>query len=184
MSIKDVADLLFAARERVDFYWNFYVVVGIAVIGWLVSLKKTLTLSMKLLVSVVYVIAAGTNLLGLYSSYTFAEALRTDLVRMAATTPLSNTHLLLEQHTYLPQRLAAICIHVVVGVTILLVVWFARFSEPEATPAKATPSNAEGENSQDDRRGRAGIDRRGRSKKRPAGAASHYHGSKSVAVRS
>jgi hypothetical protein len=47
---------------------------------------------MKLLVGVVYVIAAGTNLLGLSSSYTFAEALRTDLVRMAAP-PLSDTHL-------------------------------------------------------------------------------------------
>ena len=76
MSIRDVADLLFAARERVDFYWNFYVVVVIAVIGWLVSLKKTLTRSMKLLVSVAYVIAAVMNYVGLYGSYTFAEALR------------------------------------------------------------------------------------------------------------
>ena len=42
MTIKEVADLLFAARERIDFYWNFYVVVVIAVIGWIVSLKKTL----------------------------------------------------------------------------------------------------------------------------------------------
>jgi hypothetical protein len=87
MTIKDVADLLFAARERIDFYWNFYVVVVIAVIGWFVSLKKTLTRPMKLLVSVVYLIAAATNLLGLYSSYTLAEALRADLVRMAAMTP-------------------------------------------------------------------------------------------------
>jgi hypothetical protein len=140
MTIKDIADLLFAARERVDFYWNFYVVVVIAVIGWLVSLKKTLTPSMKLLVSVVFVIAAATNLLGLYSSYTFAEALRTDLVRMAATTTLSDTHLFLEQHSYLPQRLAAICIHLAVGATILLVVWFARFSEPETAAASAATS--------------------------------------------
>jgi len=147
MSIKDVADLLFAARERIDFYWNFYVVVVIAVIGWLVSLKKTLTPSMKVLVSVVYVIAATTNLLGLYSSYTFAEALRADLVRMAATTPLTDTHLYLEQHSYLPQRLAAICVHIAVGATILFVVWFAQFSEPEAAVAIAATSNPEGESS-------------------------------------
>jgi len=160
MTIKDVADLLFAARERVDFYWHFYVVVGIAVIGWLVSLKKTLTPSMKLLVSVVYVIAAATNLLGLYSSYTFAEALRTDLVRMAATTPLSDTHLFLEQHTYLPQRLAAICIHVVVGVSILLVVWFARFSEPEVAAAKAAPGSAEGASSREKQKRSTAVRRR------------------------
>ena len=38
MSIKDAVDLLFAARERIDFYWNFYVVVVIAVIGWILTL--------------------------------------------------------------------------------------------------------------------------------------------------
>ena len=37
MSIKDAIDLLFAARERIDFYWNFYVVVVIAVVGWIVT---------------------------------------------------------------------------------------------------------------------------------------------------
>jgi hypothetical protein len=134
ITIKDVADLLFAARERIDFYWNFYVVVVVAVIGWLVSLKKTLTVAMKALVSVVYFIAAATNLVGLYSAYTFAEALRTDLLRMAATAPLPDTRLLLAQHSYLPQRLAAFWIHLVVGMAILLTVWFARPSAPDAAP--------------------------------------------------
>jgi hypothetical protein len=146
ITIKDVADLLFALRERIDFYWNFYVVVVIAVIGWLVSLKKRLTLSMKVLVSVAYLIAAVMNFLGLYSSYAFAEALRTDLLRMIATTPLTDTRLILEQHSYLAQRQAAFWTHLVIGVTILLVVWFARVSEPEGVAAKAAPSNAEGEN--------------------------------------
>jgi hypothetical protein len=141
MTIKDVADLLFAARERIDFYWNFHVVVIVAVIGWLVSFKRTLTLSMKLLVSIAYLIAAVMNYMGLYSSYTFAEALRTDLLRMAATTPLSDTTLFLGQLSYLPQRLTALLIHLAVGATILLVVWFARFSEPDNETAKHARSN-------------------------------------------
>lgn len=128
MTIKDVADLLFAARGRIDFYWNFQVVVIIAVIGWLVSLKRTLTLPMKVLVSVAYLIAAAMNLLGLYSSYTFAEALRTDLLRMASATPLTETRSLLEQHSYLTQRMVAFWVHLAVGATILCTVWFARFS--------------------------------------------------------
>ena len=152
ITIKDVADLLFALRERIDFYWNFYVVVVIAVIGWLVSVKLTLTRSMKVLVSVAFLIAAVANFVGLYSSYTFAEALRTDLLRMAATTPLTDTRLILEQHSYLTQRLAAFWIHLIIGATILLVVWFARFSEPEAA-AKATTSNAEGESSPEKQKG-------------------------------
>jgi hypothetical protein len=126
LTFKDVADLLFAARGRIDFYWNFYVVVVMAVIGWLVSLRKTLTLAMKALVSVAFLIASAMNLLGLYSSYTFAEALRTDLLRMAAAAPLTDTRLLLEQHSYLSHRLAACWIHLAVGATILFAVWFAR----------------------------------------------------------
>jgi hypothetical protein len=147
ITIKEVADLLFAARERIDFYWNFYVVVVIAVIGWLVSLKKTLTRSMKVLVSVAYLIAAVMNYLGLYSSYTFAEALRTDLLRMVATGSLTDTRFILEQHSYLAQRLGAFWIHFVVAATILLVIWFGRFSESEATAAKAATSSAEEESS-------------------------------------
>ena len=143
ITIKEVADLLFAARGRIDFYWNFYVVVVIAVIGWLVSLKKTLTLSMKVLVSVAYLIAASMNYLGLYSSYAFAEALRTDLLRMITTASLTDTRLMLEQHSYLAQRLGAFWIHLVVGATILLVIWFGRFSEPEAATAKVAKSNTE-----------------------------------------
>jgi hypothetical protein len=143
MTIKEVADLLFAARERIDFYWNFYVVVVIAVIGWIVSLKKTLSLSMKLLVTVAYAIAALMNLLGLYSSYTLAEALRLDLLRLTTSTNLTDTTQFLQQHSYLPQRLTAIVIHLVIGATILLVVWLAPSSEAESTPAKVTPGSAE-----------------------------------------
>ncbi len=149
ITIKDVADLLFTARERIDFYWNFYVVVAIAVIGWLVSLKKTLTYPMKVLVSVVYVVAATMNYMGLYSSYTFAEALRTDLLRLAASAPLADTRFVLEQHSYLSQRWTALAIHLVIGATILYVVWFARFSEPEAAPAPATTGKADSESSRE-----------------------------------
>jgi hypothetical protein len=140
MNITDVANLLFAARERIDFYWNFYVVVVVAIIGWLMSSKRTLTRPMKALVSIAYVIASTLNLVGLYSSYTFAEALRLDMLDLAATTSLTDTRLFLEQHSYLPQRLAAIATHLVVGGTILAVVWFARFSDPETTGAQTAPA--------------------------------------------
>jgi len=130
MTINDVADLLFAARGRIDFYWNFHVVVVVAVVGWLVSLNRALTPPVKLLVSFVYLVAASMNLVGLHSSYTFAEALRTDLLRVAASTPLTDTRLLLEQHSYLSHRRTAVWIHLALGATILGVVWRARPSDP------------------------------------------------------
>src|SRR5687768_6580808 len=120
MSIKDAIDLLFAARERIDFYWNFYVVVVIAVVGWIVTRKEPLTSHAKVLVSVAYVVAALTNLAGLYGAYTFAEALRTDLLRLTAGSALADTRVLLAQHSYLSQRLIAYLVHGVVGATILI----------------------------------------------------------------
>jgi hypothetical protein len=123
MSIKEAIDLLFAARERIDFYWNFYVVVVIAVVGWIVTRKEPLTRSTKILVTVAYLIAAATNLLGLYGSYAFAEALRTDLLRMTAGSPLTDTRALLDQHSYVSQRLSAFAVHLGVGATVLLVLW-------------------------------------------------------------
>lgn len=51
MSINYAIDLLFAARERIDFYWNFYVVVVIAIVGWIVTRKEPLTRSTRILVA-------------------------------------------------------------------------------------------------------------------------------------
>jgi hypothetical protein len=138
ITIRDVADLLFAARERIDFYWNFHVVVVIAVIGWLLSLKRALTVPMKVLFSVVYSVAAAMNFLGLHSSYTFAEALRTDLLRMAAGAPLSDTLRVLERHSYVAHGLAALGVHLAIGLPILLVAWFGRLAH--ADPATTTDS--------------------------------------------
>jgi hypothetical protein len=123
MSIKEIIDLLFAARERIDFYWNFYVVVVIAVVGWIVTRKERLTRSTRILVSIAYVIASITNLVGLYGSYTFAEALRRDLLRLTEGSPLTDTRLVLAQHSYTSQRFWAFVVHLGVGVSLLLVVW-------------------------------------------------------------
>ena len=125
MPIKDAIDLLFAARERIDFYWNFYVVVVIAVIGWIVTRKEPLTRPTKILVTAAYLIAAVTNLIGLFGSYAFAEALRADILRMTAGSQLNSTRMLLAQHSYGSQRTLALAVHVGIGLSILLVVWFA-----------------------------------------------------------
>jgi hypothetical protein len=136
MSVNDLADLLIAARGRVDFYWNFYAVMVIAIIGWLVSPKRHFTVSMKLLVTVVYVLASSMNLLGLYSSYSLAEALRTDLVRAAADSPLANTRILLEQHSFELHRTAALGIHLVLAATIVFGIWAVRPADTAAPVAR------------------------------------------------
>ena len=137
MSIKDVIDLLFSARERIDFYWNFYVVIVVAVVGWIVTRKERLTRTNRILVTVAYAIASATNLVGLYGSYTFAEALRRDLLTATAGSPLTNTRAVLLQHSYASQRFWAFVVHLGVGASILLAVWLAHRAENrgEAKPS-------------------------------------------------
>src|SRR5687768_3235473 len=123
MTIKDAVDLLFAARERIDFYWNFYVVIVIAVVGWIVTRDKPLSSPAKLLVTVAFVVAAVTSLAGLNATFTLAEALRTDVLRMTAGSPLSDTRAVLAQHSYLTQRTVAYLVHALIGASILFVIW-------------------------------------------------------------
>lgn len=145
VTLAEAAELLFAARGRIDFYWNFQVAVILAVIGWSVSLKRPLPRSMKALVSGAYLIAAAANLAALYSAYTFAEALRTDLLRLAADSPLTGTRALLAQHSYLAQRTTAFWIHLAVGVVVLLAIWFARplgIADDDSAPASERGTGA------------------------------------------
>ena len=136
LTVRDVADLLFAARTRIDFYWNFYIVIVIAVLGWMITVKKALTVSIKALVTIAFVIAAATNLVGLYSSYSLAEALRVDLLRIGGESPLTNTRLLLEQHSYAAHRAVAVAVHLVIGAAILATVWYGRLIPSELNPAE------------------------------------------------
>ena len=87
MDTKDIADLFIAATGKVEFYWNFYTVTLLALIGWLVTTKKILRPGLKSLITVGYLVFVLMNILGLWGSYTFAEALRQDLLIAAKAAP-------------------------------------------------------------------------------------------------
>jgi fucose 4-O-acetylase-like acetyltransferase len=129
MEAKDVADLFITATDKIEFYWNFYVVMLIALIGWLVSTKRPLSTSLKLLITVGYLVFVSMNILALYGSYTFAEALRLDLLEMEGAKTVANTHDVLRTHSFLRQRTATFWIHLIVGLAVLSVVWIGRFGD-------------------------------------------------------
>ena len=130
ITIKEIADLLLQARGRIDFYWNFYLAVVIAVIGWLVSRKPVLTTAMRVLVTAAYLIAAAMNFTGLYGSYSLAEALREDLLAFEGVRVLEHTSLFLDRYSYLPQRTVALIVHLVIAAVVLFVIWFGRMLGP------------------------------------------------------
>ena len=131
METKDIAELFIAATGKIEFYWNFYTVTLLVLIGWLVSAKQVLRPGLKTLITVGYLVFALMNILGLWGSYTFAEALRQDLLIAAKAAPdtLRNAQAVLSERSFSNQRILALVIHTILGVFILFVIWFGRFSE-------------------------------------------------------
>jgi hypothetical protein len=79
------------------------------------------------LITVGFLIFVAMNMAGLYGSYTFAEALRTDLLAMDQAKGLVHTYAILQRHSFLPQRTATFWIHLIVGLAVLAVVWLGGF---------------------------------------------------------
>mgnify|MGYP005666099343 CR=1 FL=1 len=85
------------------------------------------------------------NVIGLYGSYTLAEALRQDLLLSAKATPdvLKNAQEVLSHRSFEEQKKMVLAIHVLVGAFVLFTVWFGRLGEEftgkENRPYKANP---------------------------------------------
>lgn len=131
METKDIADLFIAATAKIEFYWNFYTVTLLVLIGWLISSKKPLSTGFKWLITLGYLVFAWMNILGLWGAYTFAEALRQDLLIAAHLAPdtLKNTQAILADSTFSRQKLAVLVIHGILALLVLGIIWFARLGE-------------------------------------------------------
>lgn len=148
MDTKDIAELFVTATGKIEFYWNFYTVTVLALIGWLVSTEKALAPRVKVLITVGYLAFVFMNVVGLYGSYTFAEALREDLLLSVKATPdvLKNAQEVLSHRSFKGQKQLVLAIHVLVGAFVLFAVWFGRLGEElsgnEKRPKKANSADA------------------------------------------
>lgn len=145
MELKDIVQLFITVTTRVDFYWNFYVVTLLALIGWMFSTKKPMTTHLKLLITVGYIVFVSMNLVGLWGSYTFAEALRNDLLSTTNLKPdeFKNTRVVLAESSFLAQRSVTLVIHAIVGAVVLLTVWFGRLGDDTLPKAEKSEISAE-----------------------------------------
>ncbi|MDJ0894806.1 MAG: hypothetical protein QNJ92_06660 [Alphaproteobacteria bacterium] len=126
MPIKDAVDLFITATEKIEFYWNFYVVMLIALVGWLITTKRAFSTSMKILITVGCLVFVAMNLLGLDRAYRFAEALRTDILAMDGADALARTREVFSSVNFELQQVLIFPIHLVLAVVVLSVVWFRR----------------------------------------------------------
>lgn len=138
MDTKDIAELFVTATGKIEFYWNFYTVTVLALIGWLVSTKKALGPRVKVLITVGYLAFVFMNIIGLYGSYTFTEALREDLLISVKSTPdvLKNTQEVLSHRSFEKQKQMVLVIHLLVGAFVLFAVWYGRLGEESSANEK------------------------------------------------
>lgn len=128
METRDIAQLFVTAVGKIEFYWNFYTGALLALIGWLVSRNMVVAEELKLLVTVGYLAFALMNVLGLWGSYTVAEALRKDLLHSAHGNPeaLAHARHVLAKRGFDGQKRLAVAIHGVLGCFVLFTVWSAH----------------------------------------------------------
>ncbi len=126
MDVKDIAKLFVDAVSKVEFYWQFYTVTLLAMIGWLVSTKRVLAYRLKLLITVGYVVFAAMNLVGLWDSYDFTAALRQDLLAATETMQdtLTHTRAVLGEPPMVSRKTVAIGIHAILAAAVLTAIWF------------------------------------------------------------
>ncbi len=138
MEVKDVADLFIASTGRIAFYWNFYVVTLMALIGWLISTKNPLPRHAKPLVGIGYLAFVAMNISGLWASYALSDALRLDLLSMDSAALMTETYAALDGYSalsYMP--VMTLGIHAVLGAVFFYTLWRVPPSEQRDAPAVA-----------------------------------------------
>ena len=80
LTVKDRYDLYLHFNDKVLFFWNWYTVGIIAVVGWMLSSEKKFSWSMKAIISFVFLTFIGMNISGLVRSYKLLMASRRDLL--------------------------------------------------------------------------------------------------------
>lgn len=59
VELKDTIDLYISAIDKVEFYWNFYNVVIISIIGWLLTHRQAMPRRFKAVLSVGFLFFYG-----------------------------------------------------------------------------------------------------------------------------
>ncbi len=133
MNEKDIADLFIQGVGKIEFYWHFYTGTVLVLIGWMVSASVPLNRRLKILLTLAFFAFALMNLVGLWGSYEFTEAIRRDLVALPAST-FAHAHALLSQRDFLDHRTLGIVVHVVSDLFVVGVIWFVPLGKGQKEP--------------------------------------------------
>lgn len=130
IELKDIIDLYNDAVDKVEFYWNFYSIVIISIIGWLLSNRHTMPRHFKTMLTAGFLFFAGMNFYSLMSAYTMFEAVQADLraqLEMISDQGLKATHSVFDNMGFRYQKLTAFLVHLIIGSMVMVMVWHPSF---------------------------------------------------------
>lgn len=131
MDGSELADLVLKIDGRVLASWQFYAATVIAVIGWLVTRKRGITIRVKVLVTAGFVAFISMNIYGLLSAYLLLDAAVADLRSLPALQQLPNIREVLNSHQPPNRYLQIFSIHLLAGGLLVWALWFTRTTADE-----------------------------------------------------
>jgi hypothetical protein len=137
MDLKDKLDLCLRLYDKVHFFWNWYAVGMIAIVGWSASSKEfaCLDAEWKWLISGVYLVYVLMNVSGLLYSYRLFFAARKDLFRSEPSEDLESVSTILNTMKKMRFPLFLLAIPYALGVVcVLLFIWRAEIASPGFCP--------------------------------------------------
>ncbi len=128
MKLAEIADLFVTAVDTTNFFWNFYVVGIVAIVGWLFSLSRSLDVQLKIVVSVGFLLFIGMNLQALTSTYLFLSAIVEEMQAVITkdTFRTDGLGMLIDQLSYDGRIWLTWGIHAVMDTAILYCIWSDR----------------------------------------------------------
>ena len=121
MDVGILSDAFFKATGQINWFWHFYVIAVIAIIGWLASGKARMSKWLKTAVIAGYLSFAVMNVKGLHGAYKFCEAARLDLLAaMAKQGGAEHLTDVMEKASFADRTTITVVVHIVVA-TVLIV---------------------------------------------------------------
>jgi hypothetical protein len=123
--IKDLIEVTDKLESRVSSYWNFYTVVVVAIIGWLVSSKKdfSLSYSQALVATIVCIGFFIANFYGIRAATKRVIAVESELNALAKKTEFESALLKKELSYSSSTLLPSWILHIFVDIIVLFVIW-------------------------------------------------------------
>jgi len=137
MQPKDIADMLLKIGDSVNFLWYFYAFGVIAIVSWLLSIKRKLSWQLRLLLTFGFLCFVVMNLLSLLRGYVFLDSLRLELQAIVDqnTFKTSSFYERVLQLSFSSRIWIAWGIHIFIDTSVLVILWSKRARSVFQSPA-------------------------------------------------